>query len=354
MSVRVLNLLNRDHRRGAEAFAVALGGALTTVGFDVTTVALAPAASGPTFPVDTLTPQGTSLAGMVVPLRQAARDHDVVIGHGSDTLLACAVALAATGVPFVYRTIGDPDYWATSWAQRLRVRAALSRAAAVAVYHQGAADALRRRYRLGSHVVRIIPKGIDIASIPEPSPDDRISARHALGIDLDAPVVLVLGALSPEKNVEQVIDAVAKLPGVILVVAGVGPCRQDLEARAAHLGARATFIGGVDNPRPVLAAADVVVLTSRTEGVPTVALEAALSARPMVATDVGGVATVVRDSETGFLVAVGDVSGTAVAIERAIAARDQLGRRARQRCVEEFALDAVATRWAALVDEVTR
>lgn len=352
--MRVLNLLNRDHRRGAEAFGLALGGALEEQGHDVRTVALAPGASGPTFPVETLTPHGTGLAGMLVPLRRVARDHDIVIGHGSDTLLAAALALVGTRVPFVYRVIGDPEYWTSSPSRRLRVQLGLARAAAVAVYHESAAATLRRRYRFRSERVRVIPKGIDVRSISVPTAAERDAARRSFGLTPDSRVVLALGALAPEKNVSQVIDAVTQLQDVIVLVVGTGPCQHDLEQRAAHLGARARFIGGVDDPRPVLAAADVVALTSRTEGVPTVALEAALSARPMVATDVGGVATVVRDGETGFLVPLDDVKATAAALERAIAERDRLGATARRICEREFALDAVAQQWASLLEEVTR
>ncbi|MCX7620326.1 MAG: glycosyltransferase, partial [Acidimicrobiales bacterium] len=258
--VRILNLLNRDHRRGAETFAVALGAALSAEGHDVTTVALAKASSGPTFAVEALAPAGAGLARMVTPLRRFARGRDVVVGHGSDTLLAAVLGLTGTGTPFVYRIIGDPEYWTNSRARQMRVRFALHRTTAVAVYYEAAAETLRRRYRLPADKIRVIPKGIDVDSIAVPSRADRDAARRSIGIDPDTPVVLTLGALAPEKNIEQVIEAVTRLENVTLLIAGSGPCRADLERRASALGItdRVLFLGGVDDPAPVLAAADVL------------------------------------------------------------------------------------------------
>ena len=76
--------------------------------------------------------------------------------------------------------------------------------------------------------------------------------------------------------------------------------RRHREARS-----RIHFAGSLTDVAPALAAADVVVLSSRTEGMPGVLIEAGLSARPVVAYDVGAVSEVVADGETGLLVAPG-------------------------------------------------
>jgi glycosyltransferase involved in cell wall biosynthesis len=102
-------------------------------------------------------------------------------------------------------------------------------------------------------------------------------------------------------------------------------------------------------PGDALAAADVVVSCSRTEGMPGVLIEAGLSARPAVATDVGGVGEIVRDGETGLLVRPGDVDALTAAIGRALAERDRLGAAARARCLAHFEIGPVADGWADLL-----
>ncbi len=102
----------------------------------------------------------------------------------------------------------------------------------------------------------------------------------------------------------------------------------------------------------MLAAADAVVLASRTEGMPGVLIEAGLAARPTVAFDVGAVSEVVADGETGVLVAPGDVPALATGIRRALDDAGGMGDAARDRCLARFEIGVVGARWAELVDEL--
>jgi glycosyltransferase involved in cell wall biosynthesis len=159
----------------------------------------------------------------------------------------------------------------------------------------------------------------------------------------------VIGALGPEKRVGDAILAVAALPGAHLLVAGDGPDRAALEQHAADRAPeRVHFAGMLPGPADALAAADVVVLPSRTEGMPGVLIEAGLSGVAAVATDVGAVAQIVRDGETGLLVRPGDVSGLTAALRRALSQRERLGRSARRHCLASFEIGAVAARWEVL------
>ena len=104
---------------------------------------------------------------------------------------------------------------------------------------------------------------------------------------------------------------------------------------------------------PALAAADAVVLSSRTEGMPGVLIEAGLSERPVVAFDVGAVSEVVVDGETGVLVAPRRrrrAGGGAPAGPRR---PGRMGAAARERCLARFEIGVVGARWAELVAEVT-
>jgi glycosyltransferase involved in cell wall biosynthesis len=129
---------------------------------------------------------------------------------------------------------------------------------------------------------------------------------------------------------------VGRVPGAWLLLAGDGPERAALEAQAAtDAPGRVVFAGVTSGAGPVLAASDAVVLPSRTEGMPGVLIEAGLSGRPAVATDVGGVGEIVAHDETGVLVPSGDVGGAA-----------------RRRCLDRFEMDVVGALWAGLVAEV--
>ena len=113
------------------------------------------------------------------------------------------------------------------------------------------------------------------------------------------------------------------------------------------------FVGAVEDIRPYLAAADVVVLPSYREGVPRVAMEAAAAGRPVVAYDVRGVREVV-DPATGLLVPRGDTTALAAAVKGLLEdpeRRVALGRVCQARVLERFSEDDVIARDAGVYAE---
>ncbi|MET0578835.1 MAG: glycosyltransferase family 4 protein, partial [Ilumatobacteraceae bacterium] len=178
-------------------------------------------------------------------------------------------------------------------------------------------------------------------------------ARQALGLPADAAVVAYAGSLTAEKRVHHAVEAVADVRGLHLLVAGSGPDREALEARAARRAAgRVRFLGALDDVSSVLAAADAVVLTSTTEGMPGILVEAGLRARAVVAYDVGGVGEIVADGETGCLVRSGDVPAFGAAMRRVLADAAAMGAAGRQRCLDRFEIGVVAGPWAELIAEM--
>ncbi len=347
----MLQLVTSTHRRGAETFAVELGEALSERCRSVETVALR-AGDGPdTLPVEAC--RGTSAPARWRELRQRMRHADVVVAHGAATLRAAAEATVPRYRPFVYRTIGEPAYWARTRRQRLGVGMLLRRASAIAVYYPAAATTLRSMYGLRSTPVHVIPKGVLIDRYPVGTPSDRAAARTALGIDPEARVVVIVAALSREKNVGLAIDAVARLDGVELLVVGDGPERVALEQRAAAVSAPVRFEGTTSDPGPYRAAADVNLLTSRTEGVPGSLIEAGLVGLPSVTTDVGGVREVVVDGVSGFVVPARP-DAVAGAIAAALDDAGELGATARDTCIERFDMAPVADAWVELLEGVRR
>lgn len=345
-----LQVVTSTDRRGAELFALDLHTALADRGWRPRTVALAPGSTEgldlPTLGERRLTPRGLRA------LAREARTATAVIAHGSTTLPACTIALLASSVPLVYRSIGDPRYWTPSPLRRLQSSVLLRRAQKVVVLWSGAADALRRN-GIPSRDIQVIPNGVPADRFPAVDELARKEARRQLQLEADARIVLYLGALSPEKDVGLAIEALAALPEVQLVIAGDGPERQRLEQLAAAVvPGRVRFLRSIDDPASALAATDVLALPSRTEGIPAVLIEAGLSQVPVVATDVGGVREVVVSGETGLLVPSGDVRAFGAAIGEVLAAPSSLGEAARRRCLERFEIGGIADAWSELLGEV--
>jgi len=174
---------------------------------------------------------------------------------------------------------------------------ALSDQQKAALIAAGVADARR---------IEVVPLGLDLAPFRNVDP---IEARRRLGLDPDELAIVTIARLVGIKRLDRLLDATAALHArgipARLHLVGDGPERPALEARAAELGlgsAAVVFHGWSDQAVDWHGAADVVALTSDSEGTPLVLIEAAAAARPVVATDVGGVADVVQDGSTGFVV----------------------------------------------------
>ncbi|HEX9105498.1 MAG TPA: glycosyltransferase [Polyangia bacterium] len=201
--------------------------------------------------------------------------------------------------------------------RRVLVRAAARFCDAyVAVSATTAAEATRDR-DVAARKLLTIENGIDLSRFA-PSPELRQAARAELALPPHAFVVGTVGRLVREKNQAALVRAMAPLLSatVRLVVVGDGPERAAVERAVAALGDKAPFVSLLgarsDTPR-IYAALDVFALSSDSEGLPLVIVEAMASALPVVSTAVGGIPAVVVEGVTGALVPAGD--------ERALAAR---------------------------------
>jgi glycosyltransferase involved in cell wall biosynthesis len=235
----------------------------------------------------------------------------------------------------------------------MRAGLLMHRADRVVALTEGAADALSEHYRIPRSRLVVIPKGVSSDVLPTRSTRSVHAARERVGVPQGAVVVLCLGALSPEKNLHLALEAVGRDRDRWLVIAGDGPDRPDLERHAeAAAPGRVRFLGPVSDPSEVLLAADVLLLTSRTEGLPGVAIEAGMVGLPVVATDVGWVRDIVLDGESGVLVPSDDVDAVAAGLDAAIAERERMGARGRHHCLATFDMPLIADRWLRLLDEV--
>jgi glycosyltransferase involved in cell wall biosynthesis len=275
----------------------------------------------------------------------------------ADRYLAALAGLA--GVPHVVVTehiVGTPH----SAGQTGLKRRELGRADAVTAVSGAVADALVRDYGLARARIRIVPPGADP---PDPAREAPLAreARAALGAGVLRPLVVCVGRLERQKGHDVLLEAVAALRarGVDCVVAraGGGAERAPLEqrARALKLDGRVRFLGALDDPAPLIAAANVVVLPSRWEGLPLVLLEAMMRGRAVVASAVGGIPEVLEDGVNGRLVPPENPAALAAALEPLLRKPDvalALGSVAARDVADRFTWARVVQQYEAVYDEV--
>lgn len=368
--MRVLHVVATGERRGAELFASSLVGALAAEGVDQRVQILrsaGPPSVGFAAPAMALDGHRARIPVLRIDpravrgIRRAIRDlgPDVVQAHGGEALKHVLAATLGHGRRVVHRRIGDARQFAGS-AMRRRGHVALMRRAARIVT---VAEALRAELvdRLGLPASRVvtIPNGVDPALV-EPA-RSRAETRAALGIDGDAPVVLSLGALTWEKDplahLRVVAGVAADHPGVAHVVVGDGPLRRRVEAEVLRLaaGERTLLLGARKDVGDLLAASDVLLLASRTEGMPACLIEAGMAGVPVAAYGVSGVPEAVIDGRTGLVAPPGDVEGLASALTQLLndeGLRRRLGTAAAAWCREKFDIGTVARRYLDLYLEV--
>jgi glycosyltransferase involved in cell wall biosynthesis len=189
---------------------------------------------------------------------------------------------------------------------------------------------------------------------PEPveGPVDGGSLRRELGLDEHRPLVMQVARLSAQKDplalVEGAAHVIRECPGVQFALVGEGPLGDAVAARIRDLGLdrHVHLLGWRDEARKLMAAADMVSLTSRWEGMPYTLLEAMAWGRPVVATNVNGCPEIVVDGRTGFLVPPGDTTAWARRIVDLLTdpvKAAAMGRAGRLRVEERFSLsDTVA------------
>jgi glycosyltransferase involved in cell wall biosynthesis len=207
---------------------------------------------------------------------------------------------------------------------------------------------------LDPSAVDISPNGIPLDWAAAGTPQARADLRRSLNIAQDAPVLLCVCRLAPEKRPLDMLDVFERvlvaMPEAHCLHAGTGEMASQVSARLdtqeESLKKRIHLLGARHDMPALYAASDVLLLCSEVEGLPNAVLEAMLSGLPVVITKVGDCPRVITEGEMGFMPATGDVDGLAAAATRLLldaGLRKAMGEAGRKR-VKEFSIEALVER----------
>ena len=227
-------------------------------------------------------------------------------------------------------------------------------------------EALRRTLIEGhkippEKVVRIY-NGIELDKY-DPELYSREKVRKELRIGPDIPLVGAIGRLVWQKGFPFFIQAASyvlrAIPNAKFLLVGDGPLRSELERMVGDLGMTKDFIftGFREDIPEVLAALDVLVLSSLREGLPMILLEGMAMARPVVATDIEGIAEVVEHNKTGILVPPEDPQALAEGIIALLRDKDKarrMGQAGRKRVEEKFSVEEMVRRTQGVYESMVR
>jgi glycosyltransferase involved in cell wall biosynthesis len=239
---------------------------------------------------------------------------DVILCNGSRTLKYAAVVkkcYPSIKAKWVYRVIDSAFFWnkrlLTKYYYKHFVVASMDGAVGVS---QKSLDEMIQHYGFNKPSV-YIPRAIDVDYFANFQHAE--GARDKIGIPSDAFVLLFLGNFTRQKRPDRFIEIInglqKDLPQVHGLMVGDGPLKNDAVklVEKSELHEKITFAGYQQDVRPWISMSDILLLTSDTEGMPGVVLEAAAMKKCTVSNDVGGIREVISDNENGFIVLNGNV-----------------------------------------------
>lgn len=280
----------------------------------------------------------------------AARNPDVVVSFLPNVNLAAILSTAFLRVPLIICERSDP----TSYPHE-RIIGTLCR-----LTYRFADMLTVQTESVVTKIDGFYPGQKTVRAVPNPLPDGLIAHRKmARG---PRKILLSLGRLSAEKQVDKLVQAFAELAPFLsewdLHIHGDGPQKPALakQIRMTGLHGRVLLKGATKSPWEVMAAADVFVMTSRYEGFPNALLEAMGVGLPCIAFDCpSGPREISRDGQDALLVPLDDHVGLVAALKRLMSdenLRSMLGAQARESVHARFSLPEVVQKWDRLFHEV--
>jgi glycosyltransferase involved in cell wall biosynthesis len=293
-----------------------------------------------------------------------ARSHDVAILHCHHYTPWCYGALARLWYPrmrVIFTEHGRlyPD--TPGWRRRLFNQAILPLTNELTAVSPFVAQALRQVEWIPQNRIRVVYNGVDDARFQHlPAKQD---LRRKLNLRDDFLYFILCSRLDPIKWIEGLLQAYRHVCDIMprsgLLLIGDGNSRQDIESDIKKLGLNEhVHLAGYQKNIPEwLAAADVFVLSSHSEGTSVSLIESMAASLPAVVTDAGGNPYVVQDGHTGIVVPVRDVDALASAMLRLAEEpelRAQYAMNAKRRFTEEFRLSHMLDSYQRIYESLSR
>src|SRR6185437_8573223 len=359
--LRIALMLETDGPGGAETVLLQLAEELRRRGHDVMPVG--PAAGcgwlGGQFEARGFVPRTYVLRrpldwGCVTSLTALMQAHRTQVVHSHEFTMAVYGALAARRVGGRHViTMHGGRYYAEAWRRRAAMRWAMAHSAATTAVSGATAVDLRATLGVPDDAVRVVPNGIEMPR------GNRTALRLELGVRDDELLILAIGNLYPVKGHAVLLRALAELeeqggaPAWRLAIAGRGEEETRLREMAADagIGSRVHLLGFRADAPDILAAGDLFVMPSLSEGLPLALVEAMATGLAIVATDVGGIPEVVARDREAVLVPAASPAALAAAMRSLLgdaARRAALGAAAQRRAYRDFSVATMASAYEAL------
>lgn len=336
--MRILHLVTRSQRRGAELVALELARALDRLGCEDRVIALARAFDGSAVEeLPSLTARSdlgvrTLFASARALRRELAREPvDIVLAHGGRAAEIAVLARRGSSPRIVWqRILGVPPRFMhplrRGWSR------VLLRRADAAVALTGQLENELRQLGFKGRVWRIsnFRDPTRFEGLNRAAEGKRLRAELAIGSD--EPLIGFVGHLIAQKRPDRAVEVLCEVHRLgtraHLVIAGDGPLRASIERRVAdrHLDGFVHVLGEREDVEHIFGGVDVFVLTSDDEGVPGVLIEAQMAGCPVVAPPIGGVRDIIEDGVTGTITARTDASEIALAVVDLLDERDRRAR----------------------------
>jgi len=349
--MRIIQLITKKQRRGAEIFAAQLSEQLQGFGHELLLIALYDGEAVLPFSGKTISlgrnqsrrmvdRQGWKILSTII----ADFQPDLIQANASDTLKFASFSklFYKWSTPLIYRNANQMSLFIRGKAALRYNKLLMQQVTGVASVSQASMDDFKRLFSVP--LIERLPIGIDPESIDqkcEMSRDKQISGDY----------LLFTGSLVQEKNPVGMLEifnsVVEKYPSLQLIFLGSGPLEGSLKEKIKALGMESMvrLIPNQENIFPILSQAKALVMPSKIEGLPGVILEAMYCRVPVVAYDIGGISEVLTD-RTGWLIPAEDQKAFAEAINQVLqlaeTEKNQITERAFQVVNDNFTIEKIA------------
>jgi len=303
--------------------------------------------------------------GLLIKLIKVIRQFkpDIILLNGSRTLKygAAAKLFLPSTIKWIYRIIDSPKFWnrnpVKKWYYRNLVLSQID--AAVGVSAASLNDMISLHgFKKPSTVIHRAINDDKFRSSPQ-----RNQSRSQLGLGENEKVVLFLGNLTPQKRPDRFIEIIhlikQSIPEIKALIVGDGILKTETEQKTSSLGLsdNIRFCGYQKDVVPFIAASDLLILSSDTEGLPGVVLECGFMGIPTVSGDVGGIKECVDNGTTGFVLQdklPASYADKAIQLLSDDALRNTMGEKQKIKVKSDFTMEKVIGKYNSFFEKMSK